>query len=244
MDGNGFHANNYLNGWSDPDMILLPGTAWFLNNPVWQDASFTFVGLVADGTNQLPTGFSACASIIPFGGEGLSSSNYMFPVSNGDQVFTFNNSNNTYSAFTFTNSSWLPSEPFIGMCQSFWMRKNAGVDWIQIFTDPNGIPQDVAEPQLVSQAGQVNFFTFNAGDSAFGQVMDSDGSLLSTNGLGQLYAATNDIPDLFVPLGSPVSFSTNGPGYISSGVVSIPCVPGGQNVYVQLRAWRQSDATT
>ncbi len=241
MDGTGFKANNNLNGWADPEMALLPGAAWFFKNPyILQNPTLTLAGEIPDGTNELPEGFSACGSITPFSG-GLTSL-MMFPAANGDQVFTFNNSNNTYSTYTFTNNNWLPDEPSNDVGQAFWVRKSAAADWVE---DLDGFPAFTnlleTQPQLNSQVGQLNFFTFNATNSGFGQVKDTNGSPLSTNALGQLYAGTNSSESTLVALGIPVSFSGTVPGFISSGVVSIPFVAGGQSVYVQLRAWQSAD---
>jgi hypothetical protein len=59
MDGSGFKANNYLNGWTEPEMTLLPGTAWFFKNPyVLQDPTMTITGTVVDGTNGTNMVFS------------------------------------------------------------------------------------------------------------------------------------------------------------------------------------------
>ncbi|MGA2542125.1 MAG: hypothetical protein ABSG78_11280 [Verrucomicrobiota bacterium] len=254
MDGSGFKANNYLNGWTDPGMVLLPGAAWFFKNPyidtnpyIRYYSTLTIAGMIADGTNQLPAGFSACGSTVGLLA-GKLTSQLMFPTTNGDQVFTFNNSNNTYSVYTFSNNNWLPGEPSIAACQPFWVNKTIAADWVQDLSDPSD-PNAyynlfVTQPELTSQTGQLNFFTFNAADSGAGQVMDTAGNLLSTSGLGQLYAGTNANDRAFVPLARPVSFSANLPGYISSGVVSIPFVAGGQTVYVQLRAWQQADGAS
>jgi len=243
MDGSGFKANNYLNGWDDPEMVLLPGTAWFFNNPyVFQSPNLLFMGVLADGTNQLPSGLSACGSLIPISAR--LTSQLLFPTANGDQVFTFNNTDDSYSVYTFTNNNWLQDEPAIAIGQGFWVRKSVGVNWVQEISDPPGTSLILTQPQLDSQAGQLNFFTFNAADSGSGQVMDTLGAFLSTNGLGQLYGGTNANERAFVPLGTPVSFSRNMPGYISAGVVSIPFVAGGQSLYVQLRAWQQADGAT
>jgi hypothetical protein len=240
MDASGFRANNYLSGWSAPGTLVRPGDGWFFKNPFSTKLTNTIVGTVVQGHVLLPSGFSACSSIVPIGG-GISST-LLFPTNGGGTLYTWNNSNNTYSNYTFLNA-WSPSEPSIAVGQSFWVRRNASADWAQTNFGFGNISMSV--PALAAPAGQLNFFTFNATNAGFGRVFDSDGvTPLAAGALGQLYAGKKPF-DSLVPLGAPVSFQSGaGSGYISSDVVTVPFATGGQTVYVQLRCWKQASGAS
>jgi hypothetical protein len=240
MDGSGFKANNYLNRWSDPSRPLPLGSGWFFKNPN-APLPFTAVGDVYAGTNHLPAGFSACGSLLPLSG-GLSGS-LSFSAANGDAVFVFNPTNNSYAAYTYSNQ-WLPSEPQLGIGQACWVCKAVAGDWSQPAFLPDFGIASMAQAPLAVQTGQLNFFTFNATNPAFGQVFDTDATALSTNGLAQLYAGTNADDSMFIPIGVPVSFSAAANGYADGGVVSVPFVSGGQAVYAQVRAWLAADGAS
>lgn len=80
--------------------------------------------------------------------------------------------------------------------------------------------------------GTIEFSNLNA------PFLDESGApLTGTNYLAQLYAG--DTADALIPIGAPVSFLTDKPGYFRS-VVSIPFAPYGAATWVQVRAW---DAT-
>ena len=221
MDNNGFKADNYLNGWADPQMALLPANAWFVKNPYdLKDHNLT----ATNSTNRSPVAFPVRDS--PFGEEGLASAVFC-PTAEGDVV----GDRFRGKFYTFTNNNWLPGRPSFAIGDRFQVYQKYLTNQ---YTNEIWLNQRL-------RVGQVNFFTFNATNVAFGQVMDTRGKFLSVNGLAQLYAGTNANENQFVPVGTPVGFSTNLPGYVSSGVVSIPFVAGGQSVYVQLRAWQQAD---
>ena len=44
IDGTGFIANNYLDGWSTPDMLLALGEGWFFRNPRTNGIIITTIG--------------------------------------------------------------------------------------------------------------------------------------------------------------------------------------------------------
>src|SRR5439155_17576 len=89
VDGNGFIANNFLDGWSDPDMLLVPGEGWFLSNPTNDPFTLTLVGTPINGvlTDHLQAGYSLCASLAPQAG--LLSSVLAFPPASGAEVFVW-----------------------------------------------------------------------------------------------------------------------------------------------------------
>ena len=221
MDENGFKADNYLNGWADPRMTLSPANVWLVKNPY---DLMDHPPINTGATNSSAAAFAVgAAQVIQ---EGLASVVFC-PTGEGDVVgdYWFRRH------YTFTNNQWLPHRPTFAIGESFHVAQEYMADQ---YTNQIWMNQHL-------RIGQVNFFTFNATNVEFGQVMDARGQPLSVNGLGQLYAGTNVNENQFVPVGTPVGFSTNPPGYIASGVVSIPFVVGGQSVCVQLRAWLQAD---
>jgi hypothetical protein len=241
IESSGFRADNYLHGWSDPKVVLAPGEGWFCKNPRQQALVVRIEGEAVDGTNRLPAGFSVCSSIVPQ--VGTLTTVLDFPAQDGDAVFVFNPTDGSYSASSFTSNSWSPSEPIIGIGQSFWVRKAGAIDWVRSVIGGDKL---VLHDQLVAQVGQLNFFTYST-DATLGRVFDVDGvTLLSSNYVGQLYVGTKKNEELsFTPVGTPENFQPEGgAGYIRSGVVSIPFASGGQTVGVQLRVWRQSDGAT
>ena len=243
MESTGYRANNYLNGWCDSNMVLRPGEGWFFKNPRSSSIPMQFHGLAFFGTNRLPAGFSVCSSIAPQ--QGRLSTDLLFPAENGDKVFVFNPVIATYSVHTYSGS-WTPSEPVIPIGQSFWVKKGAAADWVWFFDEIPGanILMDHEYP-LASTLGQLNFFTFNQ-DSRFGRVFEADGlTPLSTNYVGQLYAGRDLDEGGFQPLGTPANFEPgSGAGYLRANAVFVPFASGGQRVYAQVRAWRQTDGAT
>jgi len=220
MDENGFKADNYLNGWADRGMTLSPANVWLVKNPYdLEDHPPNNSG----STNSSAAAFAAGTA--PVIQEGLASVVFC-PTGEGDVVGTWYNS----KWYTFTNNRWLPGRPFFVIGESFQLGQRS----ITGQSEPIWMNEHL-------RIGQVNFFTFNATNDELGRVMDAQGQPLSANGLGQLYAGSATNENQFVPVGTPVSFSTRLPGYIASGVVSIPFVVGGQSVCLQLRAWQQAD---
>ena len=71
IDGNGIRASSFLNGqWSDPDLTLSPGEAWFFKNPYSSGFVVDISGFIPTGTliKSLPPGISACSSVAEVGG--------------------------------------------------------------------------------------------------------------------------------------------------------------------------------
>ena len=237
----GFEANNYLYGWDYPDMPLEPGEAWFIKNPTESDIHETIVGEVADGTNSLPAGFFACSSIFPQAG--LLQTDLLFPAQEGDQVYLFDESNQVYSApCAYSLGAWTPSQPNVGVAQSFWGRKDSSADWIrEADIDGSDLPSfHVTQPPLAWTVAQLNFFTYNV-DPLYGRVYGRDGvTPLGSGYAAQVYAGTEPHDDsAYVPLGSSVLFPDGArAGYGSANSIEVPFLPGGnEGVYVQLRAW-------
>ena len=240
MDAGGFKADNYLNGWSDPNLPLPLGSSWYFKNPN-PALPFTALGFLYAGTNHLNSGFSAAGSLLPLSG-GLSSNLY-FSAAVGDSVFVFSPAGNSYVLYSYSNQ-WLPMEPQMDIGQGLWVNHAAAADWVQpAFLMAFG-SVSMVQPQLASSTGQLNFFTFNATNSAFGQVFDTNATALSANGLGQVYAGTNADGSSLLPVGMPTAFSSAANGYVNYGVLTVPFASGGQAVYAQLRAWKAADGSS
>ncbi len=247
MDGSGFVANNYLDGWSEPGQILVPGQAWFFHNPGSDLFTVTVVGNVVLGrlVNRLPGGYSACADIVP---QGAPLTVLGFPSALGSKVFRYDNASDTYSIFEVTTNGWEPEEPSTEVARSFWAYEPGPVDWIQNFSAELGWSFGtymVVQPEIASTVGEVNFFTHNS-DGISGRVFDLDGTTgLNSKFRGQLYAGTNEEENALLPVGLPASFLEGaGAGYIRAGSVKLPGVAGGQTVYLQLRVWEECAGDT
>ena len=241
VDGNGFVANNFLDGWSDPEMLLPPGQGWFFSNP---DVPFTLtlVGTVFEGVlmNHLQAGYSLCASLVPQAG--LLSSQLGFPLTPDAQVFVWDAPSQNYTRYESVDFGWDPQEPSIQIARGFWVNEPRDQDWIREFSvidhsPPRGSYR-IVQPVITSETAEINFFTWHP-DGVSGRVYDFDGvTPLGTNFSGQLYAGTNDTEEALVPIGTPVSFlSGPGAGYIRSATIKLPGVRGGDTIYLQLRAW-------
>jgi hypothetical protein len=245
VDGNGFVANNYLEGWTDPEMNIVPGEGWFFRNPGAESIVAYELGFAVGGfiTNRLPEGFAACRSIQPYYG-GLSDA-LRFSPTVGTQVYVFDPATQTYSEFTRQmDGEWSPYEPYIPPWHAFFVRSAATQDWVHVFT--NGIgggvltqPFLMSQPRVSSEAGEINFFTFST-DQAFGRVFDIDGTTpLGTNFCGQLYFGAN--PGNLRPVGDPVSFLRGAvAGWIRGTTIKLPGTLGGQVAWFQLRVWNKA----
>jgi len=238
LDGNGFVANNFLHGWSRPEMALVQGEGWFFHNPTTESFQLTFVGALIEGslTNRLPAGHSLAASLIPQAG--LLSTELGFPIIPGAGAYLFDSQLQHYLDYQFNQSGWHPFEPFVSVASAFWTYTPIHVDWVREFNDFFPGSYRIIQPLLDNESGQVNFFTYNS-DGVSGKVLDIDGvTPLQADFLGQLYAGTNDTEAALRPVGKPVAFLDGaGAGYVRGNMVKIPGAQGGQDVFLQLRVW-------
>jgi uncharacterized repeat protein (TIGR01451 family) len=245
----GFVANQYLEGWSQPDMSLVPGEGFFINNPTPMDWTVDLLGDLLEGTliNQLPSHFSLAGSVVPQ--RGKLSSLLEFPAAAGDAAFVYDPDLAGYQVFRFTAGSWTPSEPVIGLVQSFWSRKSEAADWVRRYSAFGlEIPDQTFRFRANAaqgQAGQINFFTFNP-DPAFGRVLNTDhGTPVNGAFRGQLYLGPNEANPILTPVGIPVPFDPDeAAGYIRGGAVSVPGTENGRRVQVQLRVWKAGQGAT
>ncbi len=248
LDGNGFIANNYLEGWSVPDQILAFGEGWFFYNPTGDPLFIPFVGTIPGGhlVDELPTGYSVCASIIPQSG-GISTV-MGIPTTPGATVYRFDGPSESYSVYVAGEDGWVPEEPSARIGEAFWVKEPHPEEWARdfsfsfAFTAPSYV---IVQPTLSSETGEINFFTYNT-NSNLGRVLDLDGQTpLNHNFVGQLWAGTNNSETAFAPIGNPASFLDGlGAGYIRDASIKLPGLRGGDTFYLQLRVWEKCAGDT
>ena len=118
--------------WSDPTMTLVPGEGAMFHNPTGTPLTRTMVGEVQQGYSVLgiPNLYSLRSSVIPQSGRLVT--DFGFPVLDGDIVArTINGVATTY---TYNNGAWSPSEPSVGIGESFGNRKSLGLFWSRNFS--------------------------------------------------------------------------------------------------------------
>lgn len=122
-----------FNAWlPDGNVQLGLGEGGFIYNPSTAFTN-TFAGEVAVGstTNPLLAGFSIKSSVLPQGG-GVTTT-LELPPSGGDRVYKFNGASyDVYEYFSAFNA-WLPSEPSMGVGESFFLFKSSSGNWIRTF---------------------------------------------------------------------------------------------------------------
>jgi hypothetical protein len=247
MDGNGFTANNRLDGWSLPDQVLAFGEGWFVYNPTAEPLFILFTGTILGGhmVDKLPTGYSVSASMVPQTGPLTLLS---FPSTPGAMVYRFDNLSESYSLSMAGEDEWAPSEPSVSIGEAFWIKEPYAVEWARdfsinfAFTSPS---YTIVQPALTSEVGEINFFTYHT-NSLLGRVLDLDGETpLNSPYMGQLWAGTNDSEAALAPIGSPLPFLDGfGAGYIRGGSLKLPGLRGGDTVYLQLRVWERCAGDT
>jgi hypothetical protein len=126
-------VNTYLFGaWQDDEMTLLPGEGALCRLPGPDPLALSFVGEVRQGyaVNPVDNGWAIRSSLIPQGGR--VTSDLLLPVMTGGDVVRQLVAG-SFVDFTFDNGVWSPSEPVIGVGESFWSYKNVGFWWSRNF---------------------------------------------------------------------------------------------------------------
>jgi hypothetical protein len=135
-DSGRFEVNRYSTGtgWSDPGMLIPLGRGFFVYNPTPTQQVLTLVGSIfsAGFSSSIPAGTSLCSSMLPIAG--LLQSDLGFPIAFGDVVRLHNKGTGNYSTYFYGPSGWQPSEPLLGVAESFWVTKAASVDWVRHFS--------------------------------------------------------------------------------------------------------------
>jgi hypothetical protein len=129
------------NGWDSgfETNVLNPGTGMFIHNSGAAAFTVTFVGEVLQGSlsNHISSGFALLASQVPQ--KGQLDTDLGFPAVDGDQVYQWVNTNNTFSVFSHdsllnTPPPWGPVVPIINVGEGFFSSKAAATDWLRTFT--------------------------------------------------------------------------------------------------------------
>ncbi len=134
-NGTGYNVATFLGDSWDNNYNLDPGVGGFLLS----DTTFTntFVGeVVLDSTNHFNSGFSFKASVVPQAADldtlGLGS-NLAF----GDNVLLWNFGTQGFVTYTFLGGGtggWDPSQPSVGVAESFFVNAAAAGNWVRHFT--------------------------------------------------------------------------------------------------------------
>lgn len=139
-DGQGYEVSTFdglARAWSNPDLELLPGEAYYFSNPTGQSIRQLFVGEVFLGTlvNPIPAGLSAKASLLPQ--EGSINTLHEIPGEPGDEIRTYTNDGQgggffNISVYSEVDNAWVP-DLSVRVGEGFWIRKQRAVNWIRIF---------------------------------------------------------------------------------------------------------------
>jgi hypothetical protein len=122
--------------WSLPNDTLAPGEGAFIK--VAAPVTVTFVGEVMQGSlsTPIPAGFSIKSSQVPLDQVALSGAGGQdFPAVDGDVVYRFNPTTQSYSILSFDFGEWsVVPKPTLG--ESFFVKKAAAATWTRTFTVP------------------------------------------------------------------------------------------------------------
>lgn len=114
--------------WDSPNLNLSPGQGVGFGNP---GAAFevTFAGEVAAGslTTPLSSGLSLVSSVMPVNGL------LNFPAQEGNQITTWDATNQTSVNHQYLGGAWQPSPPAISPGEAFWVQVSQSTQWTQPF---------------------------------------------------------------------------------------------------------------
>ncbi len=129
--------------WDSPNLNLQPGQGVGFVNPA---AAFevTFAGEVGSGslTTALPSGLSLVGSILPVNGL------LNFPAQEGDEITTWNATNQTSVLHEYLGGAWQAASPPITPAEAFWVQVSQFKQWTQPFEWWND--QEVWESPLIT----------------------------------------------------------------------------------------------
>jgi hypothetical protein len=125
------------NIWTGDNFEVAPGEGFWVNNNSGAAFTVTFVGEITEGLKQnpIPQGFAIRSSIVPQAGT-LSALGW--PAAAGDAVYQWVNNGAGGGAYVTANNLggglWVPSEPEIGVGESFFVNKAAAASWDREFS--------------------------------------------------------------------------------------------------------------
>jgi hypothetical protein len=131
-NGTSFDVATYSFGaWDQPTYSLAPGEGGFFNTDT--ATTLTFVGEVLQGAlaNPIPVGFSIRSSKVPQAGgvDTLGLTN----LSNFDNLYQWNPTNQSYQVFTYQFGAWDPAVPVVKVGEAVFINAQAATSWDRNF---------------------------------------------------------------------------------------------------------------
>ncbi len=243
-DTTGWRVSNQLDGWSEPELPLQPGTAAFVFNPHTNGMSVTFVGEVRTGTTiiEIPAGRSLVSSLIPQ--QMVPGPDFGLPLEPGSILRRWTGED--YQAYPF-QLGWSGNPPTVPVGEGYVLDVPNALTWGRTFEinggttkavrDANAVAYRISLPPLTNETPQVNLFTWNP-DPAFGRVFDADGvTPLGDGFVAEVWGAANPTVEL-QKLAGPFPFRS-GPsaGWLREGALNLPDSFRNQTAWLQLRVW-------
>jgi hypothetical protein len=136
-DGTSFSLNTFEFGdWGNPSEALVPGDGAFIRNAGTTTFTVTFVGEVSQGSLSHPIAgpnkLSIQSSEVPQAGK--LAADLLFPISEGDIVYQYDNATAAYVSHTFEFGDWSGGEPQLKVGESFFVRKTDTKPWTRTFS--------------------------------------------------------------------------------------------------------------
>jgi hypothetical protein len=243
-DTTGWRVSNQLDGWSEPDLPLQPGTAAFVFNPNTNGLSVTFTGEIRSGTTiiEIPAGRSLVSSVIPQ--QMVPGPDFGLSLEPGSIVRRWTGED--FIAHPF-QPGWGGNPPVVLVGEGFVLDVPNALTWGRTFEVTGGatraarhaetVAYRISLPPLTNETPQVNLFTWNA-DPHFGRVFDADGvTPLGDGFVAEVWGAANPTEEL-QNLAGPFPFRS-GPsaGWLREGALNLPDSFRNETAWLQLRVW-------
>jgi hypothetical protein len=249
---NGFTSSVYFDriGW-EPNFVVPAGVGLFIEVKAQTNLTFTGDPLRSDFSLAIPPGFSLVSSISSTRTGGITT-DLDFPPEEGDRVYKWRQATTSYITFLFNaldqkwESTASPQEPQIGVGEGFFLYlPTEARTWSLL---PRGAPK-IADS---------DFKKYSAGSDVIGKgtvrfCNDNDQGLVQIFPLGglypgraQLWAGPNEsslAPVEYEDEEASSPRNIRGRGFFNGGVVPLNNVAVGSPVYLQIRAWGNTDAT-
>jgi hypothetical protein len=130
-----FSINAYsLGEWANPNQVVGPGTAFFIQNDTAAAMTLTFVGEVPQGnlTTPLVANLNLVGSQVPQSGKLVT--DLGFPIADDETVYRWDVANQTYTLNAYSLGEWGAGEPVIAVAEGFWVQKTAAANWTRTFS--------------------------------------------------------------------------------------------------------------
>jgi hypothetical protein len=154
-DSFGGSSECYGGVWAPANLSLNPGDGAILVNPSGPFVA-TFVGQVMQGTlvNPLPAQPMLKSSMAPVAGL------WDFPAQEGDQIQTWDVTNQTFVIHKFLDGAWTDTPPTVQPGEAFWVMVSAATNWVQNFNAFGGGPPSITNQpssQTISRGATAQF---------------------------------------------------------------------------------------